>query len=498
MTPERVGLSPEQLAAVFPFHLLADGNLVVVQAGPSARRLFPDIVGKGLLECESWEGRGSVFSLTVPLAVIPQRSGHFVRRPGLDGGKAILIVEDNDSQAAALTRLLEGYGLATERESSTGEALERLNRGPAVQAVLLDATFPGTATQEFVTGVRGRLGAETPPLLFLAPVGGRARVSREALGSIEIVTKPVRARSLLDALERAVLGRGMPSPRTSGVFETPLLATRCPLRILMVEDNAVNRRVVSLLLKSLGYRADLAENGSGALSALAGGSYDVVLMDVQMPEMDGLEATRRLRKSLPGQRQPYVIAMTAGAFRQERERCLEAGMDAFLAKPIQKADLEGILEQAVAARGGDSQESPGMKVEEWHERIISALVGLARLLGRAGPDFAAGTVEVFLKETGSRLGDLEKAVERGDHRTCEIIAHSLKGSCQSLGIGDLAEVLLEIEIRARGRFAAGPVSGLVQRARQEFQKVRDYLESGVWKSGLAATAGSPEGGKSRG
>ncbi len=436
----------------------------------------------GTLTCESEEGRGSTFTLRLPLLFAPQRSGFLPRWSAPGPLEQILVVEDNDAQATAIMALLESLGLAAVREPSADSALERIKEGRSFSAVLADTTMKDMQSQDFVARVRSAMG-EDAPILLLAPVGQRGQLARENLEGVEIVSKPVRARHLAEALERQALGSTTKIRKPTGRYDRPLLSKRFPLKILVVEDNAVNRRVISLLLKSLGYEASLVADGQAALDAVIQASYDVIFMDVQMPGMDGLEATREIRRLLPRDRQPYVIAMTAGAFRQERERCLAAGMDAFLAKPVQRADVEGMLEQAASDRDFGTRPMDG-EPAPWKQAVVSALTDLARLLKDGGPEFAVGTVEMFLEETGEGIRNLQGAVTRGDAGTAKIIAHGLKGSCQSLRVENLAAIFLQIENLARSGHLSEGIPALVTLAHKEFEKTRAFLQSDVWRAAL--------------
>jgi CheY-like chemotaxis protein len=202
--------------------------------------------------------------------------------------------------------------------------------------------------------LRGHPEAAALPLLFLSPVGhqpdggdGPTAVS---------VTKPVKQTRLHDALTTLLRAPDQPGgARTDEPVDAPLAETH-PLRILLVEDNRVNRKVAVRVLGTLGYTAEVATHGADALHALRESAFDLVLMDVQMPEMDGLEATRRIRAEWPADEQPHIIAMTAAAMDEDRERCRQAGMDGFVSKPIQLDELVEMLKQAAratASLGGD-------------------------------------------------------------------------------------------------------------------------------------------------
>ncbi|HJX27428.1 MAG TPA: response regulator, partial [Thermoanaerobaculia bacterium] len=237
-----------------------------------------------------------------------------------------------------------------------------------------------------------------------------------------------------------------------------------PLRILLAEDHPVNQQVLLGLLRHLGYQADLVRNGREVLSALAREHYDVILMDIQMPEMDGLEATRRLRRDLPPECQPRVIAMTAHAMPEDRERCLEAGMDGYLSKPVQITDLEAALLPAPAKSG------------EWPLPLLDPYqVDMLRSLSKDGEDLFASLVCSFRE---SSAGDLETARRHAEERRwpeVERTIHRLKGSSVALGVVRVASVCAAIEDRARTS-RTNEIGPLLRKLGRELERSWEALE----------------------
>ena len=272
-----------------------------------------------------------------------------------------------------------------------------------------------------------------------------------------------------------ILGQAVSAPLPQPALTTSVdrgLARRHPLRILLAEDHSVNRKVMLSLLEHLGYRADLAINGREVLKALAHRPYDVILMDVQMPEMDGLVATRRIRRELPEHQQPWIVALTAHTMSGDRERCLAAGMDAYLGKPVQIAELAATL-AAASPRDAHPQAGGGEVLD------LENLERLRDLFGEEG--LAENLIPAFLMTSADDVATLRQKAEESCWSEVERTAHRFKGSSATLGALQVAEVcraLLE-GIRA-GR--TGELGPLVARLEQEVERARAALEKIVRES----------------
>ena len=291
---------------------------------------------------------------------------------------------------------------------------------------------------ELARELRAREATRDLPLLLLTSLGQRPEEAA-GLGLLHL-TKPVKAAALRTAVATA-LGAAL-APLEGGAAAV----ARRRLRVLLAEDNAVNQRVAVLMLERLGVRPDVAATGEEALQALRERPYDVVLMDVQMPVMDGLEATRRLRAELPAERQPRVVAMTANALAEDREECLAAGMDDYLAKPVRREELAAALSRA------EGLTVPVVEEEQPVESVVVDPEVLHGLTGRLG-DRAAAVVgrllDTWEAETAGRLAELDDAVAVGDADAVARTAHALRGGSAALGAVRLAEVCGEVETALR-------------------------------------------------
>ena len=260
------------------------------------------------------------------------------------------------------------------------------------------------------------------------------------------------------------------------------MAGLLPLRILLAEDNSVNQKVALLMLERLGYRADVAADGSEALAAVRRQRYDLVLMDVHMPVMDGLEATRHIRAEIPADHQPRIVALTANVLVEYRKACLEAGMNDFLAKPITLADLRAALLRSRAPETPGTPEIAETPPAPAPDPIASPSLDLApldslrRLEQLTGRCILDEVVNTFLAETPSRLERLRQALDQGDAQDLAFVAHSLKGSSAQLGALRLAALSSNLEKSGRSA-QLNTAAGLLTELEQELARVVPLLQA---------------------
>ncbi|MDT7856583.1 PAS domain-containing protein [Rubrivirga sp. S365] len=365
-----IGIASDKLDHVFGSFTQADASTTREYGGTGlglaiSRRLV-ELMG-GEIGVESEAGVGSTFAFTVPLGVArPPRP--LARRDATLGGRRVLVVDDNGVGRGVLAHLVARWGGEVEEAASGPEALAAVDRaagaGRPVDVVVLDTQMPGMSGLDVAQALAARPdGADCPAVVMLTSITRDRAVREQALaaGACAVLYKPVKPDALFGALTNALAS---PCPDDDGgvgdapdVGDTPdaggtliVRAERAPptVRILLAEDNVVNQKVALRLLQRLGHTADVVADGVEALDALALRPYDLVLMDVQMPRMDGLEATRRIRADLPPDRQPYVLTLTANAMRGDRETCLDAGADDYLTKPV---TLDGLRDALAKAAG---------------------------------------------------------------------------------------------------------------------------------------------------
>lgn len=250
------------------------------------------------------------------------------------------------------------------------------------------------------------------------------------------------------------------------------MAAWLPLYILVAEDNIVNRKVALYLLAQMGYRAEIAANGLEVLQAVQRRRYDIVLMDVHMPEMDGFEATRRIHQQLPAGQRPRIIAMTADTTHADHAQCLAVGMDDYISKPVQVTELQAVLQRWGHATTAPLEREGGTALPE---EEFALLTTLRAMQPRGGRDNVTKLIDLFLEDTPPWLTALHEALMRSDARAFAHAAHSLKGSCATIGAKRMAALCAALEQRAHQDHLEAMEASLDGLA-AEFQRVRQVLE----------------------
>ncbi len=302
----------------------------------------------GTMWVDSREGEGSKFHFTITVRPGREHTPGWRLAPQVLRGKRVLLVDDNPRQGESFLHFAQLWQLECERAASVPAAVARLTEpGPRFDLLLVDQDLLVPEPARELERLRATPGGAGAAVLLLTTLRLRAGAA-QAAGAAGAILKPFRPAPLLETLVRALTGVAMQdkrAPAASPFGET--LASRLPLRLLLADDNAVNQKVAGMLLLRLGYRADVAANGVEVLRALQSKTYDLIFLDVQMPEMDGYETARRvtaLWAAAPAAR-PRMIAMTGNAMQGDRERCLEAGMDDYISKPVRVDELRDMLER---------------------------------------------------------------------------------------------------------------------------------------------------------
>lgn len=418
--------------------------------GLAISRRLSEVMG-GTMWVESEVGRGSTFRFTVRVGVVETEGGTIADTDDVLAGRRILIVDDNGTNRRILTLQAQRWGMLPVVAASGAEALDWIRSGADFDVVALDMQMPGI---DGVTLAReiGKLRQPAPPLVMLTSIGRRPPEAANAGDGADLfawLNKPIKQADLFDVLVQACDPRSVQVRSGLPAGLDTALARRYPLRILVAEDNPVNQKVARQMLARFGYRADVAANGLEVLQALRRQAYDVVLLDVQMPEMDGLEAARRIRAE-HGSR-PRLVAITANAMRGDREACLAAGMDDYISKPVRIEELQAALLRCGGAAMDDAAEAPAGSVA-----IDRGVLATLTTLGETA-DPVPELIGIFLDDAPRRVMAMHDGLAAADTAAIGAAAHALRGSAAVLGARELAARCAQVEAHAADVGRVGPV-----------------------------------------
>ena len=499
-----IGIPADRLARLFKPFTQADASTARHYGGTGlglaiSRRLVELMGGK--LWVESVPGKGSTFHFTLSLPPAPQSARSPLEGPQPQlAGLRLLIVDDNSTNCRILTLQTSKWGMLPRSTQSGPQALDWLRGGGRFDLAILDMQMPGMDGFMLAAEIRKLTEARTMPLVLLTSMGVRTDTPNFPQAAFaSCLTKPIKPAQLYESLVRVVSGT-KPVARKSPIPSKldPSLAARLPLRTLVCDDNVINQKVAVRLLQQMGYKPALAANGAEALAALDQQAHDLIFMDIMMPEMDGLEATRiirerqRNRAKFPNYKSPIVIvAMTASAMTGDREKCLAAGMDDYLSKPVRPEDVRLIVERWGASVAmtrkadlAESAASPGADRPANEEPVVD----MARLLEftEGNPESLRELVTLYVKQTGQQVAQLEAAVQANNAAEVRRIAHSCAGASATCGITRILPPLRELERQGyEGQLTnAAELCGQIAR---DFERIRNFLSPYVNAlAGLAA------------
>ncbi len=478
-----IGIEPAALGKLFKPFTQADSSTTRKYGGTglglAISRQLIEMMG-GTVGADSVVGSGSRFWLQLPLAIAA--SGPSASRDERDlTGVRALVVDDNATNRMIVQRQLGSWMMLCDVADGATQALAMLESARAAgrpyALALLDLNMPGMDGYGLASAIRSQHALRGIRLVLLTSSGSRAD-GLDAAALDGSVSKPVRPSRLREEIED-VLSGDRPAPRrdrrTSGAVATGNALVPGP-EVLIVEDTAVNQIVAAHMLEKCGFRSRIAENGRVALEALSQRSYAVVLMDCQMPELDGYETTREIRARERGGAHVPIIAMTANSMKGERERCLAAGMDDYLTKPLRSRTLMDALSRWVpadaapdAATLGDYAPPPEGDAQLLREAVVAELETLDRAV-------LAGLHSQYLDEAAGQLSALRADVAQGDEAAVARTAHALKGTSATIGAALVAQIASELEAGAK----AGDLNGageLLERLLDALARTRTALDA---------------------
>jgi CheY-like chemotaxis protein len=402
-------------------------------------------------------GPGSTFHFTAHLKRAPAHWRPRRRPVGVRGRRA-LIVDDNATNRRILREMLASWGMLPTEAASADEATrlvkEALHEGRPYDILLLDFQMPGKngfQVMEELTDAEAL--AESVVMMLTSAERSNHRARCRQLGIKRCLTKPVSPSELLDNITDVLHPTG-PEPDVPGQVDAPRRPpVRLDLSVLLAEDNEINRKVAQHMLERVGCRITAVSDGEEALQAVQQGDFDVALMDVQLPVVDGLEVTRRLRRQEEGEQHLPIVAMTAHAMKGDREKCIEAGMDDYLSKPISSERLYDVVSRCTGSRLAVTEAGAAGPAAD----ASAAPFDSRELLGRVAgdQDLARELLEIFARESPAKLASIRSALAAGNFAQIRALAHEMKGTAANLAAKGVLSASLLLEQRAEEEDAAG-------------------------------------------
>ncbi|MGB3513710.1 MAG: response regulator [Microcoleaceae cyanobacterium] len=464
-----IGIAPSQTERLFKSFSQVDSSITRKYGGSGlglaiCKRLSELMGGKIWVESEL--DKGSTFYFTIVASSVLSCAIANEEAENDLAQKRVLIVNHNSTTREMITLQAQSWGMSTLAVSSGTEALDLIiNQGVNFDLAIVDMQMPQMDGLTFARSIRKHISCQNLPLVMLGNLEQQKLLAEsQNVGLTATLNKPIKVSSLYNVLIDIFTGKEISMKKLATASEVKAQPVNQNLRILLAEDNTVNQKVALLQLKKLGYRADVAGNGIEVLEALQRQSYDVVLMDVQMPEMDGLEATRQIRQQWSAELSPRIIAVTANAMSEDREECLKAGMDDFITKPIRVKELEQVLQKSqrintdILKSQSNKQLSNNIpnnsKMKMGMKPILDVRM-LESIASMGDEELLSEIIQDYLKYSPGRLKAIREAIATDDPKKLRMAAHNMRSSGANLGAVSLASICNKLENLGRADTTTG-------------------------------------------
>ncbi len=472
VTDTGIGIAADKVEQLFKSFSQIDSSSKRTYGGTGlglaiSKRLSEMMGGKTWVESQPEHGSTFYFTIVTGVADLPSRqSGSIVLR-----GKRLLVVDDNASSRHALGRLAAAWGMTVRDTGSAREALEWLAGTERFDLAVIDYVMPEMDGVTLARRIRADMGHRAPPMIMVSAASSMDLARNDFAG---FLAKPIRQSTAHDVFANVVSGLPGGTASAKPMVAARPGAERQALRILVAEDNPVNQKVALRMFESLGYRADVAADGAQAIEAIEKSGYDVVFMDMQMPVMDGLEATRQICQRWPSGKRPKIIAMTANALLGDRERCLEAGMDDYLSKPIERSRLteivSAIANTVAGAVAANAVQQAAPVVAAGAEVQPQALDTYAESISSDG---VCEIIDTLIKDAPRVLEGLRRAGAERDAKKLSFFAHTMGSAAGTVGAMALSDECREVErMVARN----GDLAKVIEKAMSIESRYRGALE----------------------
>ncbi|MDJ0796071.1 MAG: response regulator [Calothrix sp. MO_167.B12] len=481
-----IGIPPEKMQRLFKSFSQVDASTTRKYGGTglglAISKLLSEMMG-GTMWVESQEGVGSTFYFTISTVAASDAQSTEEDSHEEFIGKRLLIVDDNATNRKILTLQAESWGMFSCALDSGDKVLKLIHRGIEFDLAILDMQMPDMDGVTLARKIRQYPQCQDLPLVMLSSLCRQEIVQQSTdIKFAAILNKPLQRSQFYQVLN-GVLGKKIIklSASSTDVEKTQQKPTvNGNLRILLAEDNVVNQKVALLTLEKLGYRADVAGNGIEVLQALHRQPYDVVFMDVQMPEMDGLTATKKICQQWTNKFRPRIIAMTANAMQGDREICLDAGMDDYITKPIRVEELKQALSQCqVKSEGFIDDETYTQEIDTFTNSPaidVTVLQSLSQMAGEEALMIITELIDSYLADASLRVAAMSTAIKQGDAASLYQAAHALKSASANVGANNLADLCKELEALSRGGTTNGAAE-IFSQLKKEYEDVKSALSS---------------------
>ncbi|MBK5284673.1 MAG: response regulator [Bacteroidia bacterium] len=480
-----IGIAPDKIDKLFQSFYQGDSSTARKFGGSGlglaiCKNLV--VMMGGVIRAESTKGSGSTFYFTIQTtkAKAPESGSNQKLGAAQLINSRVLIISDNATKVGSFSNYFHGWGMHPQVTDSYREALNWIRNNEHFDLIAIDAKIQEVNFRELVTQIRMLFPpAQLPIVIFNASGEDEIYFNYSDKNISAVIPQNIDRSKLLDILisiftiEEHHRGRHQRETKISDKDT----AAKIPLNILIAEDNKINQKLAVNIFQSFGYNPDVVENGLEVISQMKKKKYDMIFMDIQMPELDGFETTRHIIRSLGKENSPVIIAMTAFALEGDKEKCIEAGMDDYISKPFV---IEEIL-KVIFAYGKAKQpvtKPQALIVQEEHDDFINSNViqRLKELNQRVDPDFFQVVINMFLQQSPHLIEEIKHYFEEGQYDKMGQAAHKLKGSSLNLGASNLAELCKQIEVKARNNELSG-----IDKMIDSLKSVYDRTESELKK-----------------